>query len=78
MLGMKTNMNNWMMALVAFLLAGNLSPFGMRTLDRLNVEPLWSDIVLSIAIFVISSVIYCMIRQYAKLMRRRSEAQSIK
>ena len=71
MLGVRTNANDmtkpcflpqhWMVAVVAFLLAGNLSPFGMRALDFLNVEPPWSDIVLSIALFAITVTIYCTI-----------------
>ena len=52
---------HWMVAVVAFLLAGNLSPFGMRALDFLNVEPPWSDIVLSIALFAITVTTYCKI-----------------
>ena len=51
-----------MTAMVAFLLAGNLSPFGMRALNYLNVEPPWSDIVLSIALFASTAMIYCLIR----------------
>ena len=50
-----------MAAMVAFLLAGNLSPFGMRALDNLNVEPPWSDITLAIVLFAISGIIYCLI-----------------
>lgn len=71
MLGMKTNTNNlkkqgfvprrWMVAVVTFLLAGSFSPFGMRVLDRLNVEPPWSDIALSIVLFAIAGVIYCIL-----------------
>ena len=69
--GMKTNRNNmtkpcfgpqrWMVAVVAFLLAGNLSPFGMRLLDYLNVEPPWSDITLTIVLFAITRMIYSLI-----------------
>jgi len=72
MLGMKTNINNlmkygfrprrWVVAIVAFLLAGNLSPFGMRALDYLNIDPPWADITLSMALFAIAGVIYCMLR----------------
>ena len=51
-----------MAGMVAFLLAGNLSPFGMRALNYLNVEPLWSDIFLSIALFAVTVLIYCLIR----------------
>ena len=51
----------WMVAVVAFLLAGNLSPFGMRLLDYLNVELPWSDITLTIVLFAISGIIYCLI-----------------
>ena len=71
MLGMRTNTNNmtkpcfgpqrWMVVVDSFLLAGNLSPFGMRALDNLNVEPPWSDITLTIALFAISGIIYCLI-----------------
>ena len=71
MLGVRTNANDmtkpcflpqhWMVAVVAFLLAGNLSPFGMRVLDYLNVEPPWSDITLAIVLFAISGIIYCLI-----------------
>ena len=71
MLGMRTNTNNmtkpcfgpqrWMAVVVSFLLAGNLSSFGMRALDNLNVEPPWSDITLTIALFAISGIIYCLI-----------------
>lgn len=71
MSGMRTNTNNMtkpcflprrcMVAAVSFLLAGNLSPFGMRLLDSLNVEPPWSDVALSIVLFVISGIIYCLI-----------------
>ena len=58
MFGMRTNTNNmtkpcfgphrWMVAVVAFLLAGNLSPLGMRALDFVNVESPLSDITLAI------------------------------
>ena len=68
---MKTNTNNimkprfcpqrWRVAVVAFLLVGNLSPFGMRALDFLNVEPPLSDIVLTIVLFTIAGMIYRMI-----------------
>ena len=71
MLGMRTNTNNmtkpcfrpqrWMVVVVSFLLAGNLSPFGMRALDNFNVEPPWSDITLTIVLFAISGIIYCLI-----------------
>ena len=71
MLGMRTNTNimtkpccgpqRWMVAVVAFLLAGNLSPFGMRALDFVNVEPPLSDITLAIVLFAISGIIYCLI-----------------
>lgn len=71
MLGMRTNTNNmtkpcfgpqrWMVAVVTFLLAGNLSPLGMRLLDYLNVEPPLSDITLAIVLFAISGIIYCLI-----------------
>ena len=73
MLGMRTNTNNmtkpcfgpqrWMVAVVTFLLAGNLSPLGMRLLDYLNVEPPLSDITLAIVLFAISGIIYCLICQ---------------
>ena len=71
MLGMRTNTNNttkpcfgpqrWMVAVVTFLLAGNLSPLGMRFLDYLNVEPPLSDITLAIVLFAMSGIIYCLI-----------------
>ena len=71
MLGMRTNTNNmtkpcfgpqrWMVAVVTFLLAGNLSPLGMRALDFVNVEPPLSDITLAIVLFAISGIIYCLI-----------------
>ena len=71
MFGMKTNTNNmmkpcfgpqrWMVVVVSFLLAGNLSPLGMRFLDYLNVEPPLSDITLAIVLFAISGIIYCLI-----------------
>ena len=71
MLGMRTNTNNmtkpcfgpqrWMVAVVSFLLAGNLSPLGMRALDFVNVEPPLSDITLAIVLFAISGIIYCLI-----------------
>ena len=71
MLGMRTNTTNmtkpcfgpqrWMVAVVSFLWAGNLSPFGMRLLDSLNVEPPWSDVALLIVLFAISGIIYCLI-----------------
>ena len=71
MLGVRTNANDmtkpcflpqrWMVAVVAFLLAGNLSPLGMRLLDYLNVEPPLSDITLAIVLFAISGIIYCLI-----------------
>ena len=71
MFGMRTNTNNmmkpcfgpqrWMVAVVTFLLAGNLSPLGMRLLDYLNVEPPLSDITLAIVLFAISGIIYCLI-----------------
>ena len=48
-------------SLVTFLLAGNLSPLGMRLLDYLNVEPPLSDITLAIVLFAISGIIYCLI-----------------
>ena len=54
---------NWMVAVVAFLLAGNLSPFGMRLLDYLNVEPPWSDIALSIVLCAITGILYCAINR---------------
>jgi len=50
-----------MAAMVAFLLAGNLSPFGMRVLDDLNVEPPWSDITLTMVLFAITWMIYSLI-----------------
>ena len=71
MLGMRTNTNNmtkpcfepqrWMVVVVSFLLAGNLSPFGMRVLDYLNVEPPWSDITLTMVLFAITGMIYSLI-----------------
>ena len=54
---------NWMVAVVAFFLAGNLSPFGMRLLDYLNVEPPWSDIALSIVLCAITGISYCAINR---------------
>ena len=51
----------WMVAVVSFLLAGNLSPLGMRALDFVNVEPPLSDITLAIVLFAISGIIYCLI-----------------
>ena len=73
MLGMRTNTNNMtkpcflprrcMVAAVSFLLAGNLSPFGMRLLDYLNVEPPWSDIALSIVLCAITGISYCAINR---------------
>ena len=71
MLGMRTNTNNmtkpcfgpqrWMVVVVSFLLAGNLSPFGMRALDNLNVEPPLSDITLTIVLCAVSGMIYYLI-----------------
>lgn len=68
---MKTNSNNqtkqkfwpwrWMAAVVAILIAGSLSPFGMSALNHLDVEPLWADIVLSAVLFAFAGMIYCMI-----------------
>jgi hypothetical protein len=54
---------NWMVAVVAFFLAGYLSPFGMRLLDYLNVEPPWSDIALSIVLCAITGISYCAINR---------------
>ena len=62
MLGMKIKMNNGMVAVVAFLLAGNLSPLGMRALDCLNIEPPLADVALSMALFAITGAIYWMLR----------------
>lgn len=69
MLSVKTNKQmkrgwvprRWMAALGAFLRVGNLSPLGMRALNRLNVEPLWSDIALLIVLFMLTGMIYCLI-----------------
>ncbi len=85
-LDMKSNTNKQMnqcflprrsiVMIFSFLLVGNLSPYGMRVLDCLNVESPLSDIVLLTVLFAGTGMVYCILRHMCPTNGRRSDEKT--
>ena len=54
----------WVIAVVALMVSGCLSPIGMRLLDYFEIKAPLSDIILSIILILIACVVYRLILKY--------------
>jgi membrane protein YdbS with pleckstrin-like domain len=54
----------WVIAVVALMVSGCLSPIGMRLLDYFEIKAPLSDIILSTILILIACVVYRLILKY--------------
>lgn len=54
----------WVIAVVALMVSGCLSPIGMRLLDYFEIKAPLSDIILSTVLILIACVVYRLILKY--------------
>ena len=54
----------WVIAVVALMVSGYLSPIGMRLLDYFEIKAPLSDIILSTVLILIACVLYHLILKY--------------